>query len=220
MAHKKAVADDLLADILNTVSAIQHAHFVTMQAFEIKKELNCKTKEAAGLLKTINKAEAKMKTLIDQAKAAKQAQDEAEEKAGAAEAVAKATQHAHFVAMQAFEIKKELNRKTKEAVGLLKTINKAEAKMKTLIDQAKAAKQAQDEAEEKAGAAEAVAKEEEDEVSKDASPKKTTSEVSITEKSLDQTLQEIDAELKAENVAKKSFQLSSGAKSQSVADAE
>ncbi|XP_028075197.1 enolase-phosphatase E1-like [Camellia sinensis] len=50
--------------------------------------------------------------------------------------------------MQAFNIKKELANKTKEAVGLQKAINRAEAKMKTLMKQA----------EEKAGAAEAIAK--------------------------------------------------------------
>ena len=54
----------------------------------MKKELVHKTKEAAGLLKSLNKAEAKMKVLIDQAKAAKQAQDQAKEKAGAAKAIA------------------------------------------------------------------------------------------------------------------------------------
>lgn len=59
-----------------------------MQTEEMKKELVHKTKEAASLLKSLNKAEAKMKALIDQAKAAKQAQDEAEENAGATEAVA------------------------------------------------------------------------------------------------------------------------------------
>ncbi|XP_028080760.1 ATP-binding cassette sub-family F member 1-like [Camellia sinensis] len=62
----------------------------------------------------------------------------------------------HFFAMQAEEIKKELVHKTKEATGLLKSLNKAEAKMKSLIDQAKVAKQAQDEAEEKAGAVKAI----------------------------------------------------------------
>ncbi|XP_028124740.1 uncharacterized protein LOC114321711 [Camellia sinensis] len=61
----------------------------SIKAFDIKKELVNKTKEAVGLLKTVNKAEAKMKTLMDQAKVTKQAQDEAEERANAVEAIAK-----------------------------------------------------------------------------------------------------------------------------------
>ncbi|XP_028066636.1 uncharacterized protein LOC114269498 [Camellia sinensis] len=69
-------------------SAIQHAHSFALQTEEMKKELVHKTKKAARLLKSLNKAKAKMKSLIDQANAAKQAQDEAEKKAGAAEAVA------------------------------------------------------------------------------------------------------------------------------------
>ncbi|XP_028121383.1 uncharacterized protein LOC114318619 [Camellia sinensis] len=55
----------------NFALMLQHS----VQAFDIKKELVNKTKEAAGLLKTAN--------------AARKAQDEAEEKADAAEAVAK-----------------------------------------------------------------------------------------------------------------------------------
>ncbi|XP_028104462.1 uncharacterized protein LOC114303520 [Camellia sinensis] len=65
--------------------AIQHAHSFTMQAFNIKKELVNKTKEATSLLKIVNRVEAKMKTLMDQTRQ----QDEAEERAGAAEAIAK-----------------------------------------------------------------------------------------------------------------------------------
>ncbi|XP_028078089.1 uncharacterized protein CG45076-like [Camellia sinensis] len=72
----------------HSVLTIQHAYTFAMKAEELKKELVHKTKEAAGLLKSLNNAEDKMKVLLDQAKAAKQAQDQAEEKTGAAEAVA------------------------------------------------------------------------------------------------------------------------------------
>ncbi|XP_028104422.1 uncharacterized protein LOC114303501, partial [Camellia sinensis] len=103
MGRKKAVAEDFLADIPNIVtvqSSLSQSQpkpkpkrpkkaQAKATAFDIKNELTRKTKEAAGLLKTINKAKAKMKTLIDQAKAAKQAQDKADERTGAAEAVAK-----------------------------------------------------------------------------------------------------------------------------------
>lgn len=46
-----------------------------MQSKDMKNELVHKANEAAGLLKSLNKAEAKMKVLIDQAKEAKQARD-------------------------------------------------------------------------------------------------------------------------------------------------
>ncbi|GMP46499.1 hypothetical protein CsSME_00014623 [Camellia sinensis var. sinensis] len=93
--------------------------------------------------------------------------------------------------MQAFDIKKELTRKTKKAAGLLKTVNKAEAKMKTLIDQAKAAKQAQDEAEERAGAAVAIV-----EVLK-AEKKEVEEKIAEAQAELIATLATKDAEIKA-----------------------
>ncbi|GMP90935.1 hypothetical protein CsSME_00041850 [Camellia sinensis var. sinensis] len=57
----------------HSVQAIQHAHSFSMQAFEMRKELADKIREVAGLQKTIKKAEAKTKTLSDQATAAKKA---------------------------------------------------------------------------------------------------------------------------------------------------
>ncbi|GMP33153.1 hypothetical protein CsSME_00006597 [Camellia sinensis var. sinensis] len=65
-----------------------------------------------------------------------------------------------------------------------------------------------------------LTQDEEDEVSKGAFSQKTTSEVPIAEKSIDQTLQEIDAELEAEKVADKFSQLSSRGETQSAANAE
>ena len=61
---------------------------------------------------------------------------------------------------------------------------------------------------------------EEGEVSKDASSQKITFEVAITEKSPDQTLQEIDAELTTEKADEKSSQLSSGGETQLAADTD
>ncbi|THG23559.1 hypothetical protein TEA_015347 [Camellia sinensis var. sinensis] len=61
---------------------------------------------------------------------------------------------------------------------------------------------------------------EEDEVSKGASAEKTSFEASITEKSLDQILKEIDVELAAEKVARKSSQMSSEPQSQPANDVE
>lgn len=48
-----------------------------------------------------------------------------------------------------------------------------------------------------------------EEVSKDANPEKATSDVPIADKSLNQTLQEIDVELVAEKAAEMSSQQSS-----------
>ncbi|XP_028051455.1 uncharacterized protein LOC114256069 [Camellia sinensis] len=161
-----------------------------MQAFSIKKELADKTKEARSLQKTINKAKAKMKTLINQAEEAKKAQDEAKERVGAAEAIAKVLEAE----------KKEAEAKAAEAqVKLIAALATKEAEVKAVDEKAY---------------------DEEDEVPKDASPQKTNSEVPIAEKSLDQTLQEIDAKLETEKATEKSPQLSSGAETQSAADAE
>ncbi|CAL5399489.1 unnamed protein product [Camellia sinensis] len=54
-----------------------------------------------------------------------------------------------------------------------------------------------------------LTQDEEDKVSKDAAPEKTTSDAPIAEKSIDQTLQKIDAELAAKKAAGKSSQMSS-----------
>ncbi|XP_028112814.1 uncharacterized protein LOC114310916 [Camellia sinensis] len=190
--------------VQHSVLAIQHAYSFAMQAEEMKKELVHKTKEAAGLLKSLNKAEAKMKALIDQAKTAKQAQDEAEEKAGAAEATAEVLKAE----------KKEAEAKTAKAQAELRaTLATKDAEIKAEDDKAYAK-----------GVADVLEEykkqDEEDEVSKGAPPKKTTSEVPIAEKSLNQTLQEIDAKLEAEKAAEKIFQLSFGAVTQPATDAE
>ncbi|CAL5399479.1 unnamed protein product [Camellia sinensis] len=54
-----------------------------------------------------------------------------------------------------------------------------------------------------------LTQDEEDKVSKDAAPKKTTSDAPTAEKSINQTLQKIDAELAVEKAAEKSSQMSS-----------
>ncbi|XP_028053432.1 uncharacterized protein LOC114257827 [Camellia sinensis] len=177
-----------------------------MQAFDIKKELVNKTKEAASLLKTVNKAEAKMKTLMDQAKAAKQAQDEAEERARAAEAIAKVLEVE----------KKEAEAKIAEAQAeLIATLATKEAEIKAADEKAYAEGAADVREDYKKQVKKACNKscslgwmaslkelavpedsplkddsllDEEDEVLKGASSQKTTSEVPIVEKSIDQTL--------------------------------
>ncbi|XP_028075022.1 uncharacterized protein LOC114277328 [Camellia sinensis] len=220
----------------HSVQAIQHAYSFAMQAFDIKKELVNKTKEADSLLKTVNKAEAKMKTLMDQAKAAKKAQDEADERAGAAKAIAKVLEAE----------KKEAEAKTAEAQAeLIAALAAKDAEIKTADEKAYAERatdikedykkqelavpedsalknasnlvlpfppspsQSEDEVEseeeaeveksEKAMDAGAksptlneqvldLTQDKADEVSKDATPEKKTSDAPITKKSIDQTL--------------------------------
>ncbi|XP_028087291.1 uncharacterized protein LOC114287992 [Camellia sinensis] len=72
----------------HSVLAIQHVHSFATKAEAFKEELVHKTKEVAGFLTSLNNVEAKMKLLLDQAKVAKQAQDQTEEKVEAVEAVA------------------------------------------------------------------------------------------------------------------------------------
>ncbi|XP_028070420.1 uncharacterized protein LOC114272901 [Camellia sinensis] len=254
----------------HSVQAIQHGHSFAMQAFNIKKELANKTKEAAGLQRTINKAEAKIKTLMKQAEEAKKAQEEVEERAGAADAIAKvleaekkeveaktadaqaeliaalATKDAEIKAMDekayaegAADVKEDYKRQVRKACNKGYTLGWMAA-LKVLAipedsplknasslvlpfpltpsqseDEAEFEEVAEDKKTEKAEAAGTksptlneqvldLTHNEEDEVSKGASVEKTSSETSIAEKSLDQTLKEIDAKLAAEKAAEKS----------------
>ncbi|XP_028081720.1 uncharacterized protein LOC114283088 [Camellia sinensis] len=73
----------LLPTDLNPMAEItEYKNFALMMQHSVL------TKEATGFLSSLNNIEAKIKGLIDQAKAAKAAQDTAEERADAAEAVA------------------------------------------------------------------------------------------------------------------------------------
>ncbi|XP_028098190.1 enolase-phosphatase E1-like [Camellia sinensis] len=235
----------------HSVQAIQHGHSFAMHAFNIKKELANKTKEATGLQRTINKAEAKMKTLINQAEEAKRAKDEAEEKADAAEAIAKALEAE----------KNEAQVKTVEAQAELRAaLSTKEAEIKVIDEKAytegaadvkedykkqprpaipHSQSQSEDEAEseddteveknkEAAGAKSPTLNEqvldlthdEEDEVSKGDSAEKTSSEAPIAEKSLDETLKEIDPKLTTEKAAEKSSQISFEPQTQPANDAK
>ncbi|CAL5442310.1 unnamed protein product [Camellia sinensis] len=67
-----------------------------------------------------------------------------------------------------------------------------------------------------------LTQDEENEVSKSASPKRAISEAEVqtTEKSLDQTLLQIDAEIEVERIAEKLSQLSAEVDTQPIAEAE
>ncbi|XP_028104655.1 uncharacterized protein LOC114303706 [Camellia sinensis] len=142
MGRKKAVADDLLADIPNTVNA-------QPSPSQSQPKPKPKRLEKAQPKATVTQIDTEDTFPISKI-------TKAEKSASAVEK--RPAEHGHFFVMQAFNIKKELANKTKEVVGLQKAINKAEAKMKTLMKQAEEAKKAQKEADERTGAAEAIAK--------------------------------------------------------------
>ncbi|XP_028073476.1 dynactin subunit 1-like [Camellia sinensis] len=234
-------SEDTLS-ISKIAEEIQHAHSFAMQVEVMKKELVHKTKKAAGLLKTINKAEAKMKTLIDQAKVAKQAQGEAEERAETTDTIAEVLKAEKKEAeAKMIEAQAELRDALATKAAKIKAADEKIATLKELAvpedsplrdigrlvlpfppassqSEAKAGKEEEEEEGEEVEDEEA--KDEEDRVSKGPFPQKTTSEVSIAEKSIDQTLQEIDAELKAKKAVEKSSQLSSEAETHLAADTE
>ncbi|XP_028126000.1 uncharacterized protein LOC114322784 [Camellia sinensis] len=277
IGRKKVVIDDLLADSPDTVNAqpspsqskpkpkpkrLKKAQPKAM------KELVQKTKEAANLSKSLNKAECKMKALIDRAEVAKKAQDEALVKADAAEAIAKVLETEKNEAQEKtaeaqaelqvalttkdVEIKAADEKAYAEGAADVNEDYKKQVKQKLAVPEDSPLKNAgdlilsfpftpsqsedeveseeEDEAEKKeaAGAKSPTLNEqvpdlfqdEEDEVSKGASAEKTSFEASITEKSLDQILKEIDVELAAEKVARKSSQMSSEPQSQPANDVE
>ncbi|XP_028108116.1 uncharacterized protein LOC114306988 [Camellia sinensis] len=210
-----------------------------MQAFAIKKELANKTREAAGLQKTINRAEAKMKTLTDQAEEAKKAQDEAEEKADTAEAIAKVlAAEKKKVEAKMVEAQKELQDALAMKEAEIKVVDEkayAEGAIDVREDYKKQVRHACNkgyilgwmdvlkalavhEDSSLKDASNLVLSFPLSPISKDAFSQKTTSEVPIAERSIDQTLQEIDAELEAEKAAEKSSQLSSRCETQSTAN--
>ncbi|XP_028079138.1 enolase-phosphatase E1-like [Camellia sinensis] len=235
-----------------SATAIQHAHSFAMQAFEIKNELTCKMKEAAGAAEAIakvfeaEKKEAEDKTAEAQAelvvalatKATEiKAADEKAHTEGAADvkedykkqvkqACNKGFTLGWMTALKELAVPKDLPLRENSRIVLPFLQNPSQSE-----DEAEPEEEAEADKSEKAVDAGAksptlneqvmnLTQEEEDEASKDASPKKSTPEVPIAEKSLDQTLQKIDDELEAEKVAEKCSQLSSRAKTQFFADFE
>ncbi|XP_028082077.1 uncharacterized protein LOC114283465 [Camellia sinensis] len=162
MGSKKAVADDLLADIPNIVT-IQSSPLQSQPKPKPKRLKKAQTKATAPPITIEDKPDRVGDSTTDievgvTLSTALLLPKDLERNAEVSEYEnftlmlqhsVQVIQHAHSFAMQAFDIKKELVNKTKEATGLLKTVNKAEAKMKTLISQANAARKAQDEAKEK-----------------------------------------------------------------------
>ncbi|GMP87758.1 hypothetical protein CsSME_00040002 [Camellia sinensis var. sinensis] len=73
----------------HSVQAIQHAHSISMQAFETRERLADMKREVSALKKESKTLQLKMKKLEDQAEVATKAQTLAEEKAESAEAIKK-----------------------------------------------------------------------------------------------------------------------------------
>ncbi|XP_028075178.1 dynactin subunit 1-like [Camellia sinensis] len=226
--------ENFVLSLQHSVQAIRHCHSFALQAFNIKKELTNKTKEAANSQRARNKAEGKLKALIDQAEVAKKAQDEAEEKTDVAEAIAKVlaaekkeaeakmveTQKElqDALATKKAEIKVADKKAYAEGVADVKEDYMKQVKQEALVRKKKDATRATSLALNEQVVD--LSQDEEGEVSKDATPEKTTSDVPIAEKSIDQTLQEIDAELAAEKAVEENSQMSSEPHTQPANDAE
>ncbi|XP_028127159.1 keratin, type II cytoskeletal I-like [Camellia sinensis] len=163
------------------IQAIQHAHSFLVQSFQNQEKLAEKKKEVSSLQKTNKNLQSKMKTLEDQAEAAIKAQNDTEENADFVEAIKKVLE------VEKKDAEEKTAQTQKELQDALAT---KEAKVKV--------------------ADEKGYNKEGEEVPKYTAPQKVISDVPIADKSLDQTLQEIDAELTAEKAAEMSSHDGSG----------
>ncbi|XP_028122128.1 dynactin subunit 1-like [Camellia sinensis] len=182
--------------------SVQHAHSFSIQSFENRKELADKKREVASLQKANKSLQSKMKTLEDQAEAAIKAQNVAKENAESAEAIKKVLESEKREAEEKMtQAKKELQealatKETEVKAADEKGYNEGEAAgTKSLSLNEQVLDLTQDEKGE--------------EVPKDATPEKPLSDMPLAERSLDLTLQEIDAELAAKKAAEMSSQQSS-----------
>ncbi|XP_028126307.1 eukaryotic translation initiation factor 5B-like [Camellia sinensis] len=191
--------------IMSELCAIQHVHSFSIQSFENRKEFADKKREVSSLQKANKSLQSKMKTLEDQAEDAIKAQNDAEERAESAEA-----------------IKKVLEAEKKEAE---EKMAEAQKELQDALATKDAELKAADEKGYNEGVADATADYEKqvkqgEEVPKDITPEKASSDAPFADKSLDETLQEIDAELAAEKAAEISSQQSSEVQTQPSAAAE
>ncbi|XP_028081875.1 dynactin subunit 1-like [Camellia sinensis] len=214
MGRQRAVAKDLLASIPSTVDAqptqtqpppkqkrikkaqpkakaIQHAHSFSVQSFENWERLAEMKREVSSLQKANKSLQSKMKKLEDQAEAAIKAQTDAEEKTDSAEAIKKVLE------VEKKDAEEKIAQAQKELQDALAT---KEAEVKAADE-----KGYNEEVTDVTADYEKQVKQVE-EVPKEATPEEASLDVPLTEKSLDQALQEIDAELTAEKVAEMSSQ--------------
>ncbi|XP_028075421.1 dynactin subunit 1-like [Camellia sinensis] len=204
----------LLEDLNRKGRMSEYENFALMLQHSVQ-ELADKTREVSNLQKTLKKTKGKIKTLSDQAEAAIKAKDKAEEKADAAEAIAKVLE------AQKKEAEKKMVEAQKELQDAL-AIKEAEIKAADERAYAEGAADVKEDYKKQVKQEAArfksptpneqvlnLTQDEEGEVPKNDTPEKTTSDVSIADKSIDQTLKEIDAELSAKKDAENNSQMSS-----------
>ncbi|XP_028126575.1 myosin-7-like [Camellia sinensis] len=190
--------------------AIQHAHSFSIQSFENREKLAEKKREVSTLQKTNKNLQSKMKTLENQAEDAIKAQQDVEEKADAAEAINKVLQA---------QLKEDEDKMAEAQKELQDALVTKEAEVKAADEKGYNEGVADVTADYEKQVKQACNKDEEDEeVTKDAAPEKASSDMPPADKSLDETLQEIDAELAAEKVAEMSSQQSFGVQMQPAAE--
>ncbi|XP_028118691.1 CO(2)-response secreted protease-like [Camellia sinensis] len=112
---------------IDNIKAIQCINSFATKAEAFKEELVHKTMKIAGFFFTLNNAEAKIKVLLDQAKVARRAQDQATEKAEATEAVGKVLR---------FEIKDAEEKTIKVKTELQEVLVAKEAEIKATDEKA------------------------------------------------------------------------------------
>ncbi|XP_028058818.1 uncharacterized protein LOC114262639 [Camellia sinensis] len=207
--------------VINDVKVIQHTHSNAIKTEMARNELAKKTKEAAKLLTSLNHAEVNNRALLDQAKASKDAQNQAEKKAkmvNTEAATSKANLEAAKARVAELEVKLQKALDSKEAdvkVADEKAFEKGQAAVRDQYkeqpkdsgDEANEDGNADDEEEEAATDAKSptlneqvldLTEDEEDDLASKGTSPKPTFEVQCAEESLDQTLLEIDAEIVVE----------------------
>ncbi|GMP60614.1 hypothetical protein CsSME_00023399 [Camellia sinensis var. sinensis] len=175
--------------------SVLHAHSFTTKAEAVKKELTQRTKEATRLLFSLNQAKARACYFMDKSKAIQAAQSQAEEKAEAAEAITEAAQAEaelkNALGSKEAEIK-EADEKAYYKQQLNLACNKGYYLGWMAANEGFEAKVA-------VGAKSHILNEQ---ASKIVFPKATSeTEVTLVERSLDQTLLEIDTEIATKKLA-------------------
>ncbi|XP_028080472.1 autophagy-related protein 11-like [Camellia sinensis] len=201
----------MASDSADDINAIQHAHSFSVQSFENREKLAKKKREVSSLQKTNKSLQSKMKTLEDQAEAAIKAQNVAEEKADSAEAIKKVLEAE----------KKDAEEKTAQAQKeLQEALATKDAELKAADEKGYKEGVANVTADYEKQEKQLTQDEEGDEVPKDATAEKASVDMFLADKSLDETLQEIDVELAAEKAVEVSSQQSSKLQTQPPVVAE
>ncbi|XP_028059586.1 plectin-like [Camellia sinensis] len=200
----------------HSVQAIQHAHSFSTQAFENRAKLVDLKREVSALKKENKSLQLKIKKLEDQAEAATKAQTLAEEKAESAEAIRKIAEA---------EKREDEDKKAQAKKELQDALSTKDAEIKAADEKAYAQGMADVTREYKLQVRQNeqvldLTHEEDEDVIKETTPEQASSDVPPVDKSLDQTLAEIDAEIAADEEAEVSLQETSEVQIQPDADVE